>query len=512
MTQANLFNKNKNLVFNNNIESENKKNESRINSNLKNQPNTYSYPIFSDYCNVIKNEIISEEIINSKNNIMNSNYDPKGGGNSINRDINCSSTFEIIEYPAPEKPKNLKNQALIETNKHQYDKNLKYYKMPLDIKGDSDDEIYLDDEDFKNKNEKSKYSFQKTHSQNNYSKTSSFTNNELFSDYNNQKKIIVILNNTKKYHQELKDKINNFKKLIYSSKETKLDIVKEYSNKKIKKEISSINNNKGNKNEKDILINYTNTYRNHYLKTYKKDNLSNYKKNNFDNNKIKDIPLSDIKIKGKSFNTSNFSNNSTIKSKDKISNIFPKKSFKSAIGKRVENNIKKENNDTNKKLQDICNLNISSVINNDYSKEKSRINSSKNSNYLTFKSNRTSSTEKSKNIKEKNNKSKKYKNENKMTNQKNIYDLSHILPYSNQKIKIKNEKNKIEKIKVNNKIENNNPFRDDSNKKDFKHMINKDCIRGKELIKISEKILKKNAVMKSPKKKCIYFSLQTIKE
>ena len=76
----------------------------------------------------------------------------------------------------------------------------------------------------------------------------------------------------------------------------------------------------------------------------------------------------------------------------------------------------------------------------------------------------------------------------------------------------KNEKNKIEKIKVNTKIENNNPFRDDSNKKDFKYMINKDYIRGKDIIKISAKFLKKNVVIQSPRKKSIYFSLQTIKE
>ena len=251
--------------------------------------------------------------------------------------------MEIIEYPLPEKPKNIKNQTIIETNKHIYDKNLQYYKMPLDIKGDSDDDIYLEEEDFKNKNEKSKYSFQKTHYQNNYSKTSSFTNSELFSDYSNQKKIIVLLNNTKKYHQELKNKINNFKKLIYSEKESKLDIVKEYSNKKIKKEISALNNNKGNKNDKNILLNYTN--KKHYLKSYKKDNLSNYKNNNWDNNKIKDIQLSDIKKIEKSFNVSNFLNNSTIKSKEKTTNIFHKKSFKSALGKRIENNIKNEYNE-----------------------------------------------------------------------------------------------------------------------------------------------------------------------
>ena len=505
MIQVNSLNKNKNSVFNNNIESENKKKEGKLNCNLKDQANTYSYPIFSDYCNIIKKEEIPEGIINTKN-IINGDYDPKGGGS----DINCSSTLEIIEYPLTEKPKNIKKQALIETDKLKYDKNIQYYKVPLDIKGDSDDDIYLEEEDFKNRNEKSKYSFQKTHYQNNnYSKTSSFANSELFSDYNNHKKIIVILNNTKKYHQELKAKINNFKKLIYSSKESKLDIVKEYSNKKIKNEISSKNNNKRNKNEKDTLINYTN--KNHYLKSYKKENLSKYKNNYWDNSNIKDIPLSDIKIKEKSFNVSNYSNNSTIKSKDAINNILYKKSFKSAIN-RNENNIKKEKKETNKKSSEIFKLNISSVINNGYQKEKSRINNikNKNSNYLTFKSNRTSSPEKSKNKKEFN-EFKILKNENKITNPENIYDLGHILPYPNQKIKIKNE-NRIERIKVSNKIDNNNPFREDSNKKDFKPIINKDYIRGKEIIKLSEKYLKKNTDMKSPKQKYIYFSLQTIKE
>ena len=257
------------------------------------------------------------------------------------------------------------------------------------------------------------------------------------------------------------------------------------------------------------MINYTN--KNHYLKSYKKENLSKYKNNYWDNSNIKDIPLSDIKIKEKSFNVSNYSNNSTIKSKDAINNILYKKSFKSAIN-RNENNIKKEKKDTNKKSSEIFKLNISSVINNGYQKEKSRINNikNKNSNYLTFKSNRTSSPEKSKNKKEFN-EFKILKNENKITNPENIYDLGHILPYPNQKIKIKNE-NRIERIKVSNKIDNNNPFREDSNKKDFKPIINKDYIRGKEIIKLSEKYLKKNPDMKSPKQKYIYFSLQTIKE
>ena len=461
MTQVNLFNKNKNSIFNNNLELGNKMNESKLNPNLKDQQNTYSYPIFSDYCNVIKKEVNIEEIINPKN-FPNNNYVPKGGGNSINRDFNCSSTLEIIEYPFSEKPKNLKNQNLIKANKKKYDKNIQYYKMPLDIKGDNDDDIYLDDEDFQNKNEKSKYSFQKTHYQNNYSKTSSFVNSELFSDYNNQQKFIIMLNNTKKYHQELKNKINNFKKLIYPSSQSKLNIVKEYSNKKTKNENNFKNNFKDNKNEKDIFINDTN--KNYYLKSYKKENISNFKNNNLDNNKVKNIPLSEIKNKEKSFGASGFTNNSTIKSKDKKGNIIPKKSFKSALNRRLENNYRRENNDINKKLLEICNLNISSVINNEYQKEKKRINYNiSNNNYLTFKSNMTSSSGKTKNKKGKNNESKELKNENKIVNNKNIYDLNHILPYSNQKIKTKNHKNKTEKekIKVNIKVENTNPFRDD---------------------------------------------------
>ena len=154
MFQVNSLNKNKNSVFINNIESENKKREVKLNSNLKDQPNTYSYPIFSDYCNVIMKEEIPEGINNSKN-IINGNYDPKGGGSNIS----YSSTLEIIEYPLTEKPKNIKKQTLIETDKLKYDKNIQYYKIPLDIKGDSDDDIYLNEEDFKNKNKTAKYSF-----------------------------------------------------------------------------------------------------------------------------------------------------------------------------------------------------------------------------------------------------------------------------------------------------------------------------------------------------------------
>ena len=51
------------------------------------------------------------------------------------------------------------------------------------------------------------------------------------------------MGNTKKYHQILKDKINNFKKLIYSVKETKIGKEKESVKGKDKK-INKLNTNK----------------------------------------------------------------------------------------------------------------------------------------------------------------------------------------------------------------------------------------------------------------------------
>ena len=538
MTQINSYTQNKNSVFTNSLASVNHKFiEIKYSSHSKEQANPISSPTFSDNYNNFNKEKIQSK------NIIKNDYGLKGGGinNNTNFDINASSTLEIIEYPIPEKPKNIKNNDLKDSNKYTFDDNdLQHYKMPIDIRGDSDDDIYLNDEDFEkiNNKEKSKISFKNSNTYyQNWSKPSSVANSELFLDYNNQKKIVVILNNTKKYHQELKHKINNFKKLIYPTKDKRSDNCQEFIDKKVKKEINykySANDKdiKNNKNEKNIFGSNSNK-KNMFLKSYKKEGVVFDRNINYDYNTVKDNSITETKGNDKYLKCINFSNNTTIKRKDLSTNLFPKKSFKSRIDKKIKNNLKKEINDNNKKAWNRNYLNISSLIRND-SKEKNIINNIKNSYYLISKSNRSISSDKSrveknnnskqKNIRlpndksfkknnmnnnDENNDSLKIKNENKTNNKKNIFDINHIIPYNNQNSNIykKIEKNKIKKIYIsNNKTENNNPFKENSNKKEILSYIN-NCNKGNDY-----KMAKKNIITHSPSKKYMCFSLESIKE
>ena len=538
MTQINSYAQNKNSVFTNNLAPYNHKFiEIKYCSHSKEQANPISSPIFSDNYNNFNKEKIPSK------NIITNDFGLKGGGinNNTNFDFNASSTLEIIEYPMSEKPNNIKNNDLKESNKYISDNNdLQHYKMPIDIKGDSDDDIYLNDEDFEkiSNKEKSKKSFQNTNTlYQNWSKPSSVANIELFLDYNNQKKIVVILNNTKKYHQQLKHKINNFKKLIYPTKDKRSHNCQEFPDKKSKKENNykyrtNVKDNKNNKNEKSLFANNS-SKKNMFLKSYKREGVAFDRNINYDNNTVKDNSITETKGNDKYLNCINFSNNSTIKRKDLSTNLFPKKNFKSRIDKNIKNNLKKEITDNNKKDSKRNYLNISSLIRSD-SKEKNIINNIKNSYYLISKTNRSISTGKSK--VEKNNKSKqknhchpkdksnkknnmnnndenndslKIKNENKTNNKKYIYDINHIIPYNNQnsnKYK-KIEKNKVKKIYIsNNKTENNNPFKENSNKKETLSYIN-NYNKGNEY-----KMDKKNIITHSPSKKYMYFSLESIKE
>lgn len=538
MTQINSYAQNKNSVFTNNLAPDNHKFlEIKYSSYSKEQANQISSPIFSDNYNNF-----NKEKKPSKNIIIN-DYGLKGGGinNNTNFDFNASSTLEIIEYPISEKPNNIKNNDLKESNKYTFDNNdLQHYKMPIDIKGDSDDDIYLNDEDLEkiSNKEKSKKSFQNINTlYQNWSKPSSVANSELFLDYNNQKKILVILNNTKKYHQQLKHKINNFKKLIYPTKDKRSDNCQEFPDKKSKKEnnykySTNVKDNKNNKNEKNIFANNS-SKKNMLLKSYKREGVAFDRNINYDNNTVKDNSITETKGNDKYLNCINFSNNSTIKRKDLSTNLFPKKSFKSRIDKNIKNNLKKEITDNNKKDSKRNYLNISSLIRSD-SKEKNIINNIKNSYYLISKTNRSISTDKSKveknnksnqknhchpndksnkknnmNNNDENNDSLKIKNENKTNNKKYIYDINHIIPYNNQNSNIykKIEKNKLKKIYIsNNKTENNNPFKENSNKKEALSYIN-NYNKGNEY-----KMDKKNIITHSPSKKYMYFSLESIKE
>ena len=154
-------------------------------------------------------------------------------------------------------------------------------------------------------------------------------------------------------------------------------------------------------------------------------------------------------------NIVNFSNNSTVKSKDKIiSNLFSKKSFKSRFDKKIKNNLKKEITDKDKILTQKNNLNIYSLKRTN-SKEKYVINNIKNNNHIISKTNRSASKDRSKkdknkfnkkniiNQNEENNSIK--KNETKISSKKNIYDINHIFPYSNQNKDRKNDNIKKKK-------------------------------------------------------------------
>ena len=478
MNQINSYNTKNNSNTNNNLQTDNyHKKENIFNLYLQDKQNTFSYPILSSYCSNINKQTFNKE---EKMNLNKNDFFPKGGGNYINNnsDNNCSSTLEIIEYPISEMQK---NKNIIKNDKFKYDKNLQSFKMPLDIKGDSDDDIYLNEEDFKfNKKQSSKISFQNYNSNYNWSKTSSVVNSDLFSDNKNQKKIIFILNNTKKYHQELKSKINNFKKLIYPIKEKNSENKHTYSNNKSKKEINFKFNSslKENKSQKDNHIKKS-SKKDNYLKPKKREYLPISKNININNKTSRDISISNIKLKPNINNTGNISNNSTIKSNDKYdkySEIYHKKSFKSKGSKNMKNNYKIEIKDNNKKfIYKKNNINSSKVLYTNNLKDNYKINDIKIKNKeskINLQANNTN-IDKNKNYfntnsKDEKNEYIKVKNENK----KYIYDLNQIFPYTNQILIKKNERIRTEKIYINNKIKPYNPFKDDLNKNENKFKKN----------------------------------------
>ena len=427
MNQINSYNTKNNFIINdNNIQSNNnyQKKENVYNIYLQDKQNTFSYPILTTYCSNINKQLFYKD---EKMNLNKKDFFPKGGGNYVghNLDNNCSSTLEIIEYPFTEIQK---NKNTIKNDIHEnyiYDKNLEIYKMPIDIKGDSDDDIYLNEEDFEkiNKKQSSKMTYQNSNHYN-WSKTSSFVKSDLFVDNKNQKKIAFILNNTKKYHQELKTKINNFKKLIYPIKEKN----NANSNNKFKKEINYKFHSclKENKSQKYNQLKNSNK-KNVDLKPVKNEYIPLNKNNAFNNRTSREISISNIKVNNKEI----FSNNSSIKSINKYSDIYPKKSFKSKINK---NNFKIEIKDNDKKIMfKTNNLDSSKVINNNNLKDNYTINDLINKT-------------KDKNIKNKN---------------KNYININN-----------KNEKIQTEKMFKNNKIKSYNPFKYDLNKNEKKYKSN----------------------------------------
>ena len=532
MAQLNSYNLHQNSVFNNKLES-NIQNKKDRKLNLKEFHNTYSFPIFSDDCNCNR---INKQPFNNDEKINANKKDfglKEGIENNNNSENNCSSTFEIIEYPVSEKSKHI--NVVIESEQYNFDKYLKNYKIPLDIKGDSDDDIYLNEKELNlNKKEKFKSPFQNTN-YHNWSKTSSGVNSDLLLDYDKQKKILVILNNTRKYHEELKSKINNFKKLIYSTKDKNNGKILDSSYKKIKedKNLKFNTNIKEKKKEKVPNFYYSNNKRD-------KEYISINKKIIFDNSTVKESSISDIDANQNYFNLVNYLNNSTIES-NKISNkkCYPMASFKTNI--QGKNNIKKEiyikkilikkdniisststNKDIkcNRKINTIKNINhLFSKTNIRYSKEnlltnkkiinnKEQINKDKNDKSIKeFNSVRDNNSIK----KEKKNETMKLKNENKITNQKS--NVNHIFENINQ---IENKK--IEKIKSgkinNNKIENHNPFKDEANyKKDNKSHLKEIIIKkdsNTQTNKMQIKDNKKN-ITHTPTKKFINFYLNSIK-
>ena len=451
--------------FNSKLDSNVKK---KTKYNIKEQYNTYSIPIFSDYCNcagINKQPFRDDEkiIVNKKD------YRLKGDGdNNNNSDNNCSSTLEIIEYPLSEKQKYIK--TVIENEQNNFDKYLQKYKMPIDIKGDSDDDLYLNEEDLKfNKKGKFKISFQNTN-YHYWSKTSSGISSDILLDYDNPKKRFVLLNKTKKYHEELKSKINNFKKLIYQSKERKNE-KSQISNKKVqtKNDFKCNINLKEKKNEKSDI---------------------NLKEKKNENSTAKDTSISDISGKKKYYDFVNDLNNYTIKSNE-ISN---KKGYiKTNKKTNTTNNLKEEQNNKNLIKED--NMVSSKVIDKDFNNNH-KIYNTKKLNQILSKTKRSISTNKkiisnreqinndqkdkqnieynsvvdiNSNNKDKNNESMKLKNNYKITNQKTIYELNHIFTSTNhKKLNKKNEKIKTDKMSSN-KIVNHNPFKEELiNKKDNK--------------------------------------------
>lgn len=351
----------------------------------------------------------------------------------------------------------------------------------------------------------------------------------------NKKKIHLILNNTRKYHEELKSKINNFKKLIYSTKDKKNGKILDSSNKKIKedKNLKFNTNIKEKKKEKDQNFYYSNNKRN-------KEYISINKKIIFDNSTVKESSISDIDSNQNYFNLVNYLNNSTIES-NKISNkkLYPMVSFKTKI--QGKNNIKKEIyiKKTSIKKDNI----ISSTSTNKDLKYNNKINAIKNINHLFSKTNLSNSKENiltnkkiinnkeqinkdksDKQIKEfnsvidnnsikrdKKNETMKLKNENKITIQKS--NINHIFQNINQIQNKKTEKNKSGKIN-NNKMENHNPFKDETNyKKDNKSHLKEIIIKKDSNIQTNKMPIKDNKknITHTPTKKFINFYLNSIK-
>jgi hypothetical protein len=542
----------KNLEFNNNILSKNKLNcfleqKQDINKQLNNNE--------TNLVN-IKNLCLKKELINDNNN-----------------SDNYSSTLEIIEYPSLEKQKNtsLKDDKC---NK----KDLKYYKMPIGVNGDSDDDIHLTEEDFEKYKNKNEFLVKNGNSQNT-KKNSMLSNDDLFFDCEKKKKIVFILKNTKKYHQDLKIKINNFKKLFYPAKE-KDDEIRAISNKKSKKE----NNLKFNTSQKQKKINKESEIDFHKITNQKTSFLIPNKteylpkqkkiKNNVYNS-AKERSQFHTKANDNNFNSITVSNDSTIKSLDKIpdlhnNNIHKIHQMKNA--KKIKNYLTKESRGNSKNLIKkydktslihINNINVeknrphhtknnnnifemptnrsnsNEKLKNIYSLQKINIDKNKNS-FILYHQNNTSKNDnkiynininlmnsyyiihpgnilgekeaKNNSIKRKNNNSKK----NKINNQKIVYNLNYIFPTTIQKSVKKVEKFKKDINYSNKKFENNNPFKKNLSKKYIK-FINKELYLKKgnntvDIIDFSNKKIKNNKSIHTPTKNGINYSLRSIKE
>ena len=126
MNQINSYNINKKLILSNNIDiNKQKLSKNKLNSYLQEHQNT------------------NKQIKSNEENFTNINDfwlkdEPTDANN--NSENNFSSTLEIIEYPLSEKQKNINKQNSDKDRRNERD--LKYYKMPVDINGDSDDDIY----------------------------------------------------------------------------------------------------------------------------------------------------------------------------------------------------------------------------------------------------------------------------------------------------------------------------------------------------------------------------------
>lgn len=549
MNQINSYNINKKLILSNNLNiNKQKLSKNKLNSYLQEHQNT------------------NKQIKSNEENFTNINDfwlkdEPTDANN--NSENNFSSILEIIEYPLSEKQKNI-NKQNSEKDRHN-ERDLKYYKMPVDINGDSDDDIYINEEEFEKSKSNNKTGTKNTNFHNS-SKTSTVSNNELFFDYKNKKKIVVILKNTKKYHQDLKVKINNFKKLIYSSKEKGNDNIKAFSNKKNKKEIDfKFNTNQKDNKKEENLFKYS-YQKNSFLISSQKEYLPIQKKIK---NIAKERSIFDTKGNEKNFNSVTFSNDSTIKSIDKMSNLYNNKIQPSKKVKKIKNNLTKEIGDINKNLIKKNNMNSLIYINNNTEEKSPIANIKNNKNYFEIKLNRSHSKDKfknkiniqknnynrnknsillynvnnnSKNDNERynklnsnltnsnyllnsntsiNEKSQKYdsikiKNINKNNNQKILYNINHIFPSTSQKNDKKIDKFKKNIIYINRKPENNNPFKKNSSRT-FLKVKNKEIYMNKgnniiNTINGSNKKTKDNIFVHTPNKNDINYSLQSIKE